>query len=193
MKKLAIIASSAALAAMPVVGVFAADTTTSTDTITVTVNPTCTFATGGDLDKSVSATLSAGEASDDLAGSTFKINCNDAGGWKLNAIADGEGTTKSDLKGATGDNKIATGTTFSGATSAWGMKIGGTGGEVQDGFTTYKAVPTAETKVVQNTSASDEAEITTSYKVYVSGDQAADTYTGKVKYTLSHPAASEAV
>ena len=96
MKKLAIIASSAALAAMPVVGVFAADTTTSTDTITVTVNPTCTFATGGDLDKSVSATLSAGEASGDLEGSTFKVNCNDAKGWELKAVGAGEGSVASD-------------------------------------------------------------------------------------------------
>ena len=43
MKKLAIIASSAALAALPVVGVFAADTTTVSDTVKITIDETCTL------------------------------------------------------------------------------------------------------------------------------------------------------
>ena len=94
-------AASVALAAMPIVGVFAADgTLTQTDTVVVTVSSACSLATSGDSvtpDASTyTATIANGGYNTAIAGSTFTITCNDTGGWKLNAIgagtANGDGT-----------------------------------------------------------------------------------------------------
>ncbi len=103
MKKI-IIASvaSLAMAAMPMVGVFA-DTTVLTDTLEITVSPTCTFSQttewyGGQevegqvSDNTYSATatnnsiVSFGLSEED-AQHTFGIWCNDGGGWKVTASA----------------------------------------------------------------------------------------------------------
>lgn len=110
MKKLAIAASSVALAAMPVVGVFAADTDVrqSTDTLNVTVNETCNITSTYTLGTTGNAW---GSETDDtahtnpvyqtkkntwttnLANSDAKtspvhkigIFCNDTKGWDLSA------------------------------------------------------------------------------------------------------------
>ena len=188
MKKLAIIGASAALATLPVVGVFAAeDVKTATDNISVEVAETCTFESASPtLTKDVTFNLSAGEKKEDEAGSTFKINCNDAGGWELKAKG-GSGTTLTGSGAGTG-SPIATGSTLSGGTSAWGMKITSETADVQGGYSALKEVPASDTIVAQKTEATDEAEVKTSYSVYIAGDQPADTYTGSVVYTLSHPA-----
>ncbi|MBR5046360.1 hypothetical protein IKX73_01880, partial [Candidatus Saccharibacteria bacterium] len=55
----------------------------------------------------------------------------------------------------------------------------------------YHAVPNDYEKVATFSSATDQtlgAKLTTTYAAYISNTQAADTYTGKVKYTLVHPA-----
>ena len=183
MKKLAIIASSAALAALPVVGVFA-DTNEATDTISVEVNDTCTFTTETSAGKTASATLSAGEKKEDMTGSNFKINCNKDGGWYLKAKS---GDESAQLTG-TGD-PIATGTTFSGEASAWAMKITATGTTgYQDTFNDWHKVPTTETDVLKDNSAANGVTVQATYGVYISGSQKAGTYTGSVLYTLGSPA-----
>ena len=194
MKKLAIIGASAALAALPVVGVFAADTDNATDTITVTVSDTCKFAATSTKGNTATFSLEAGQKGEEQAGSTFKVNCNDAKGWELKAKAGNTDATLTEADAGSA-KPIATGTTLSGIKSAWAMKVtAGEGATVQDSFDAagLHAVPgsNAEATVVKSSAASSEVEVKTFYNVYVSGDQPADTYTGSVVYTLSHPASA---
>lgn len=88
MKKLAIAGASLALAAMPLAGVFAVDSTV-TDVLTVTVEKSCTLtrtgvaATGADYNAGTySRTMIAGELQD-LGTSTFTISCNDTAGYDV--------------------------------------------------------------------------------------------------------------
>ena len=81
-------AASVALAAMPVVGVFAVDSTV-TDVLTVTVEKSCTLtrtgvaASGATYDAGTySRTMIAGELQD-LGTSTFTVNCNDTAGYTV--------------------------------------------------------------------------------------------------------------
>ena len=65
---------------------------------------------------------------------------------------------------------------------------------IVNSFNNYHIVPDTYTKVATRTSATDigqnatGSELTTTYAAYISKTQSADTYTGKVKYTLVHPA-----
>lgn len=198
MKKIAIAGASLALAAMPVVGVFAADgNTTTTDTVQVTIDSACSLTATGT--GSYSTTLTNGTASSDLGSTSINIKCNDAGGWMVNAIGANTSTTAS--AGATdmapdvaGKTPIATGTNFDGSVSNWAMKL--TAGEgtyapsIVTGYDDYHAVPSvANTKVASGvtTDQTTGSTFTTSYKVAVSPTQQTGTYTGKVTYTLVHP------
>ena len=198
MKKLAIVGASAALAAMPVVGVFAADgNLTTTDTVQITIDSACSLTATGE--GTYSTTLTNGTASGDLGSTSINIKCNDAGGWMVNAIGANTSTTAS--AGATdmapdaaGKTPIATGTTLDGSVSAWAMKLtAGTGDyapTIVEGYSAYHAVPgTANTKVASGATTDQTAgsTFTTSYKVAVSATQQQGTYTGKVTYTLVHP------
>ncbi len=68
---------------------------------------------------------------------------------------------------------------------------------LDNGFGSYSTVPDTYTKVAHRDSGTDvgtNAEgstLTTTYAAFMSSTQAADTYTGKVKYTLVHPASEE--
>lgn len=96
MKKLAIAGASLALAAMPVVGVFAADDVDVMDTIKVTVSPSCTFrASGtGTLDATYTATGVNGETVNPSTSGdsgtnvhTFNVFCNNNKGYTVSATA----------------------------------------------------------------------------------------------------------
>ncbi len=94
MKKLAIAASSVALAAMPVVGVFAVDDIDVVDTIKVTVDSSCTFRTSSDgtLDGAYTAHGSNGQTvTPSVSGGTnvhtFNVFCNNNKGYTVTATA----------------------------------------------------------------------------------------------------------
>ena len=157
-------AASLALAAMPVVGVFAG-TSTVTDEIEVTIAKECaitsntTDATDGighgtATENKYSAIMqngettvlggSAGTGSETAGSSVISVVCNDsattgtATSWKLEAIG-GDGTTVSTVLAGQGTGSdtatnIATSTTFSGDDSAWAMQVVGDGVTIQDGF-----------------------------------------------------------
>ena len=131
--------------------------------------------------------MTNGSKEESLEGSSFSISCNDAGGWKLEAVGASEGDSKTAMKGEKEGNSIPTGTTIDGTTSAWAFKATGTGVE-----TTYSeafaAVPDVATKIAGGASPVSKNSVSITYGVSVSDKQAADTYTGKVTYTLSHPA-----
>ncbi|MBQ3320602.1 hypothetical protein IJG71_00495, partial [Candidatus Saccharibacteria bacterium] len=106
------------------------------------------------------------------------------------------GTTT--LVGVSTGQTIATGTATSGNTSNWAMKLETNSSAtypitLQNGYGSYSNVPTTYTKVAERQSATDTGTsaigsvLTTTYATYVSSTQVADTYNGKVKYTLVHP------
>ncbi len=147
-----------------------------------------------------SATINPGTATEDIGKTTLKVFCNDNNGFAIYAIGytgDVDGTTT--LVGNNTSQTINTGTTTSG-TSSWSMKLTKETNASQayqpnnltivSPYTAYSSVPTEWAKVATFSSKTDQtlgAVLYTTYKVYISSAQAADAYTGQVKYTLVHP------
>lgn len=168
----------------------------------VTVASACTMTSS--LDSAHTATVSPNQYKDEIGQTTFKVVCNDAGGFSIyavgytgNKIGD---TNSTKLVGKTTSGTIATGTAQSGDISNWAMKITPSGSSftpiADNGFNNYSAVPSEYTKVAHFTGPTDSGDqatgstITTTYASFVSGSEAPDTYEGKVKYTLVNPASS---
>ncbi len=176
--------------------------TTNSATASVTVASACTMTSS--LDSAHTATVSPNQYKDEIGQTTFKVVCNDAGGFSIyavgytgNRIGD---TNSTKLVGKTTSGTIATGTAKSGDISNWAMKITPSGSSftpiADNGFNNYSAVPSEYTKVAHFTGPTDSGDqatgstITTTYASFVSGSEAPDTYEGKVKYTLVNPASS---
>ena len=198
MKKLAIAGASLALAAMPVVGVFAEPTPVSfTDDLTITVNPGCTIqettGTGGSPagthnDRSFAATIVAGDykvlrAGEAASGSTtekaMEIICNstdDSKQWTVSATSINEG--KLQVEGDT-SKFIAGGVATSGATSTWAYSV--------DGGTNWNPVAATMATVKTGTASTTATEFNPIYQVYVAPTQAAGQYKGSVTYTVALP------
>ena len=199
MKKSIIAASAASLAvaALPVVGVFAATPNSFTDTLTVTVQGGCTLenstatAVGvyDNNDRDFSATISAGtvgylNASSDGATpgtseGSISVKCNDTSAGKT-------WTVSADVTNLTdGTNTIAGGIATSGATSAWAIKSNATNvAAANDPFASYAAA--ADTAAFLSAAANQAAATTfnPSYRVYVSPNQPAGEYEGSVVYEV---------
>lgn len=151
-----------------------------------------------------------------IGSTSIKAFCNDSEGFAIYAVGYtgdviGNNHLRDNALSQTDD--IQTSTTFSGANSAWAMKIGATTGtytpiiagstsdsEKQSGdtdYSTWAEVPSSYQRVAYRNSATDldngnlaaeGAQLTTTYAAYISPTQKAGTYVGKVKYTLVHPA-----
>ena len=181
--------AAVALAAMPALGAFAA----VTDTVTITINGSCSVggetATSG-AGVSLSETMTNGSTkvwdADGTAGGKLVVSCNDASGWNVKAVGASTGGTITSMTPTAGGTPIATGTATSGATSNWAFKVSGTGA-VAD-YTSFAAVPGTATKVATSSDAASAVQINTGYQVYVSATQEADTYTGRVTYTVAEGA-----
>ena len=188
MKKLAIAGASVALAALPVVGVFAVTGPQSfTDRLSVTINEACTLengdnAAGSYVDRVFSAVVPAGTASEltqtsptVTAETGITVTCNTASSaWHVTAsavdLADNDSHT------------FSRGTATSGATSYWAFKLGtGT-------YTDWSALPemsgTTEPTVLSSSMSGVSTSFNPQYKVYVAPAQASGSYSGSVTYTL---------
>ena len=166
--------------------------------VSVTVTTSCTFQ--GIVNEAHTANLENGVVRGNIGSTTLKAFCNDNGGFSIHAIGyTDEEYGKTVLSSqAVGDSvDIATGIDTSGA-SSWAMKLDNTQSEaypiaLDNGFGDYSAIPTTFTKVAHRDSGTDlgteatGAILTTTYQVYVSSEQPADNYVGKVKYTMVHP------
>ena len=179
------------------------------DVINITVPTACTM--GGTIvqGEEHSTSLQPGTYESGIGKTTLTTYCNDPGGFSIYAIGfTGDvytGTNHTKLVGNTAANTISTGLTTGSSTtdaSSWAMKLSAVTGAyaptVMDGtngsedFTDYHVVPDTYTKVATygNTTDADGgtgSSLETTYAVYASLSQPADTYTGKVKYTLVHP------
>lgn len=186
MKKSIIIgATSLALAAVPIAGVFA----DFTDTVNVTINESCTltreaYASGGVQNNpshkngtggtwsttagtdTLNATMTNGTVQASLGSSQFKVVCNRAGGYKVTVA------TTSLSTGGTSPLTIPNNTTYSASVSGWSPVSSGT--KLTNGGTVNTVTsPTAGTT------------FEVSYGVGVSTSQAAGTYTGTATYSLT--------
>ena len=198
-------AASLALAAMPVVGVFAATPLSFTDNITVTVEGACSLETsatqtaGSYEDRTLAATIATGTY-DEFGNSdgdsqaepavpadaTITISCNTtSGSWTVTADGsdDGDATTPT-AQLVDGANHINTGTATSGATSAWAFKMNADGTTTANPFSSYSEVPATATTALQG-AATSSVTFRPSYRVYVSPTQAPGDYAGSVVYTIS--------
>ncbi|MBR3132088.1 hypothetical protein IKG33_01605 [Candidatus Saccharibacteria bacterium] len=184
MKKIIVAGAASVLAFLPTVGAFAATGTTVTDTIEVTINAACSI-TATSLTNTYSETMTNSQLKSDIGGTSMTIACNDAAGWKVTAVGSGTATNVTQMKATGSGTNIATGTATSGATSNWAFKVTGTNAS---GYTTFKAVPSTAATVATSAGAVTGNAITATYQVWISATQQADTYTGKVTYTLVHPA-----
>ena len=187
----------------------AEDNDTTVSTASVAVAASCSMT--ATLDTPHNATLANGiysggteDYADGIGKTTIATFCNDNSGYAIYAIGftgdkyDGEDHTK--LIGAASGQKIATNTTTSGDTSSWAMKLiketddtksyNPTALTIENGYDDYNVIPNTYTKVANYTSTTDAtlgSVLSTTYAAYISSTQVADTYTGKVKYTLVHP------
>ena len=167
----------------------------ATDEVTITVPVSCSMTSA--VGTTHSATVDLGTYEDEIGETTFNVLCNDASGFSVYAVGysdDTYGNTTMVPSTLTAANGIATGTATSGNTSNWAMKLTAVSGTYTPTFTTgynaYHAVPETYTKVAtlsSNTDATVGSSFKSTYAVYISQAQPADSYTGKVKYTVVHP------
>ena len=159
------------------------------------------------------ATINPGTYEDEIGYTNFKVFCNDSGGFALYAIGySNEEYGNTTLIGSGTGQTIATGIATSGNTSNWAMKLikdtngyqpnnlviesaPNVSGGADASFSSYHTVPDAYTKVATYNASTDAtigAKLQSTYAAYISSDQMADTYNGKVRYALVHPSTAEA-
>ena len=185
--------SITALSAVILSSVYVSADSSSADA-SVTVPEACTMTST--VDTTHTASIDPGTyKSDGIGQTTISTTCNDTSGYAIYAIGytgdEYTGTNHTKLVGANTNTTIATGTTHTGDTSYWSMKLAtGTNAPIIDNsYNDYNVVPDTYTKVAHKTSAtgSTASTITTTYAAYISNSQVADSYSGKVKYALVHP------
>ncbi len=179
---------------------FATDTNTSQDNVTVSVPVSCTM--NGTGMTSHNANIPNGTYQADIGTTTLKTFCNDNQGFAIYAIGyTNEEYGNTNLIGTRGGQTIVTGTattTGSPDVSNWAVKLATDSTAtypitLDNSFGAYSSVPSTYTKVAHRDSGTDlgssatGASLTTTYAAYISKTQKADTYNGKVKYTLVHP------
>ncbi len=182
------------LAVLPLAGVFAA----VEDTVRITISSSCTVV-GNNTQGSTEGKLFEAQmtVSDDKVwdadatdGGKITVSCNSGTGWNITAVG-----TSSTANGAAVTDmapSLATSTPIHTGTSGdayWAMKVAGAGvGDTSPNINTFASwhvVPSSATKVAASNQAVSEQTLYTGYKVHTSATQEADTYTGKVTYTIA--------
>lgn len=173
MKKLLIAgATSIALAALPVVGVFADDPAALEDELQITVNESCTFTRGTGGQSSFQETMQAGEVNSNFGSNTFTSKCNNGTGYTVTA----EFTPLAEENGA------GTAITYS-TTTPDSTHLG-----IWTAYNSTTSTNIANGEEVLNTSAADPVAGTSFsvvYKVGLNANQEQGTYTGTATYTLA--------
>ena len=163
-------AASLVLAAMPVVGVFAADPAAVEDTLTVTVNEACTFEHNTGSTGEFTHSMSANAIDDKFGSSTFKAACNNGKGYDINASFASLVNT---------NNPSVSAIAYSATTPTAGS---GTWTATVDSSNIAETKGKVATRTSQDPAGG--STYTVSYTVSTHEDQAQGTYTGKATYTL---------
>ena len=160
----------------------------------VTVSSACTMV-GSGMNSHVLSTLPGYYT--DIGSTTLKTICNDNDGYAIYAVGFSNNTlSNTDLIGANTGATIPTGTA-TGKVSNWSMKISKDTTSyspenltIENGYDNYNDVPSEYTMVASFAGATDTTQgsaVKATYAVRLAHTQAADTYTGKVKYVMVHP------
>ena len=175
MKKLIIAgAASVAMAAMPVVGVFAEDPAALTDTLKITVNDSCSFDRDSGGSAEFQKTMEAAQVDTNFGSNTFTSKCNNGKGYTVKADFTSIAPT-----GTSTGTAITYGTTTPDSThlGIWtAYKSTETAGNIENGTN------------VLNTSSADPAggtSFSVTYKVGLHDNQEQGNYQGTAKYTLT--------
>ena len=202
MKKLAIVASSVALAAMPVVGVFAADDLDVVDTIKVTVQPSCTFRASGSstLDATYTASGANGATVNPSTGSenptnvhTFNVFCNNNKGYTVSATA--QDLANIDSASPAIEDTFAYKASLSGLTTTggWNAAIAGVTSGVTAAQLPNSTAGTATGTIItrsNSTTATAGDAWTATYTAKIGSETKAGNYQGTITYTLAATTAS---
>ena len=184
-------AASVALAAMPVLGVFADDDPTPPanpsvqDTINVTVDPSCTFtANGTDVSYSVTGTNASGKVypvNNSSHEHSFTVFCNNNAGYHVTAAATALNQTPSISANFAYVATLPT----SGADGAWNATIAaGTGLESTDIDQLADGGASKTIVTLTNASAAGGETFTANYSAWIGTATPAGTYSGTITYTL---------
>ena len=188
-------AASVALAAMPVVGVFAVDNTAITDNFSLTIAPTCALSRAATNTDATLSGVTAGESvtaaatytkSDAVANqkytmgtSTLKVICNNQTGYKLTG-------TFSPL---TNSLKASDGSDITIPYSAAAVEVGTAGWTAYTSSNYYTSAASGNILSSNTVSAATGDTKAVTYDVATASNQAAGTYTGTASYNLAANAA----
>ena len=182
-----------------------ASTAIETEAITTTVKvlEACSMTANPDsTDIAHSVEMIGGTVENSIGVTTIDVTCNDRDGYSVYAVGYGNNTVgNTDLTGAVTGQTIPTGTNMTTSVSNWAMRLTAVDNstnyfvptilsDANGSFAANHAVPSNNTKVVAFQNAIDVSKpsrFTTTYAAAIAPYQAADTYTGQVKYTLVHP------
>ena len=161
-------AASLVLAAMPVVGVFADNPAAVVDTLTVTVNESCTF-TRTTGDGQYTQSMAAGALKTDFGSSTFTSACNNGKGYDINAVFTSLAHTQNAGTAITYSATTPTAGSGTWTASVSSSNIAATGGKLGEQST-------------QDPAGGRTYQV--DYAVSLNDDQAQGTYRGTATYTL---------
>ena len=162
-------AASLVLAAMPVIGVFAANPAAVVDTLTVTVNESCTFEHDTGNSGSFTKSMAAGALDTAFGESVFKSACNNGLGYDINAVFTSLAHTAGN-----GTAIAYSATTPTAGSGTWTATVSGSNIATTQGK--------LGTKGTQDPASG--TSYTVNYTVSTHDDQASGTYTGTATYTL---------
>ena len=177
----------------------------ATATATVHVAEACTLSANNT--SSHNAEMSNGTYEEGIGSTTFNVKCNDASGFALYAIGySNEEYGNTNMIGDSTALTIPTGTeaVLGNTSSHWSMKVTKDTTSytpanltINNSFDSYHVVPDTYTKVATYTTGTDGvngtgSSVIATYDARVSATQAADSYVGKVKFTLVHPSTTSA-
>ena len=184
----------------------ATNSSSNSDSLAITISSSCTLSSV--VNTPHVTEVYNGHYKDNIGKTTIKTLCNDGNGYAIYAIGytnDEEGNNKL-INSSSPQNSIETGLSTSGLTSAWAMRLDYIENDpsptpptsiTSNYNATYGLVPSYYTKVVEKASGTTDmsqgSSFTTTYAVYASSNQYAGTYTGQVKYLLTHPSWQPAV
>ena len=177
------------------------------DHVRVTVPSSCSFSEVQTPDNSeYSVVMHTGEYKPEIGSTTFRVYCNDTNGYSVYAIgySNNEYGNTEMVHDSDSTFNIHTGIATSGSASNWAMKLTPVSGnyapaiqsDVDGSYLDYHVVPSAYTKVATFPSITDSpteqdeqgSAFQSNYAIWIAAGQATGTYTGKVRYTLVHPA-----
>ena len=183
-------AASLAVAAMPIVGAFAAEQASVTDTIQLTVSPTCKMEANAAAKTVNLGTSTVAHEYSAADGSVMTITCNAQAGWTVTAAVTNltaTGTTQTIPFGAyeTTGESVWSAQVALGGNDTTNATVG-TGWNDFTAAKTFSGDPSVSTVVSGNSNAAVSGlTITPSYKAYGAAHQAAGSYSGTITYTFN--------